>query len=149
MPPKKEPITLERIRQYLKRCRTAKKTDHNIEAMEFMLRLIDGEDEKYKGIPTDQLLIEYIERWIGRWSDTPIDKLPFAVKSLDYVLGVLAYERDRHREFMESLGKYISNLTDSATLISKHYNARKNDTGVQYRLSSSRPETPRRNHHKD
>ena len=133
-------ITIERCREHVAKCEEKGKFDDKARAIQFLLAKLDGEHAKYKNGHTEDLTVEYCERWLSRWCDTPQKSIPFAVKALDYALGVLAYERDQHQTFIERLGGYIGGMVDSTKVIKDHYREHKRTNAFMYRLQSNRRE---------
>lgn len=133
-------MTIERCRAYIAKCRESGKENQHSKAIAFLLNVIDEEHERHKALPAEELTIEYCERWLARWSETSVANLPFAVKALDYVLGVLAYERDQHKQFMEAIGSCTTNLTDAMTTLKERYTEHRQTTGFHYRMKASQRE---------
>ena len=99
---KPDPITIERCRDYLSRCKDAGKKSVEITIIDFLISEIEKLKFNEKGATRD-LTYESGERWLERWMDVPLERWPHAVKLLyTYSQAVKAYKGQRE-EYLDEL----------------------------------------------
>ena len=83
-------------------------------------------------INNDSMTLTRVERWLGKFDDMPDDKVPFAVKAADFLMGIIHFQREQI-ERMRAVDEIFQNAAKESAHAGRELRRIASEPVVSYR----------------